>query len=140
MTARRAWGFEGGEDTWRSRAACRPVGGRPVAAPAMDTTDPGEAAPLIRRYCRTCPVSAQCHAEASELAAGTGKLTDAAGKPWGVWGGLVWVDGRPRRAPTGDSTRENCGTRGGHEAHRRNGEDSCLPCWQAEANRKKAAA
>lgn len=134
MTTRRAWDFEAPDASWQEQAACR------GQAPHMDTTDLAAAAGLIKRYCHTCPVLTRCRAEAETLASGTGYGTDRAGKPDGVWAGLVWFNGRPREAPLGEWTRPQCGSRAGAEAHRRFGERSCSPCWQADCERTRRAA
>lgn len=125
MSSRRAWDFETGEQPWQERAACHGT------APAMDTTDLAEAAPLIRKYCHSCQVLDECHAEVLSLAGASQYGTDRPAIPQGIWAGQVWKGRKPHDAPTGHKMRLSCGSNSGYETHRRNQETPCVPCYQA---------
>ncbi len=73
MTSRAPDTTSGSRNNWREQAACRPGTGHD-----LDTFFPnGNAIITAKRICATCPVTAQCLADA--LAAGPGLI--------GIWGG-----------------------------------------------------
>ncbi len=84
--------------TWLDHAACKVATPEDREAAFATNASPGEACGgspkqeaqrFINRYCTRCPVLEAC-----------AQYRDATKTPWGVWGGVLWVDGKP-------STRAN---------------------------------
>lgn len=105
--------------TWTDDAACRGMDSA-IFFPTV-----GHAADAARAVCAGCPVRAECLTEAL--------ATESAPHRFGVRGGMT-----PRERDTKARRRQirrvaPCGTEAGYKRHRRNNEDACWPC--REANR-----
>lgn len=127
--------------SWRDDAACRDMG------PALFYDNRGGAGNFkmgrVREICGTCPVRIDCLTYALE-----------AGERDGAWGGLTERERRKMRGqirrgtfpiidgvelqvtlrPTNNQWSARCGTKSGHDVHRRNGEQPCAPCLKAQAD------
>jgi hypothetical protein len=123
---------------WQRHAACA------TADPDLFLAETGHALREARAVCTACPVTAACLTAALAEERGT----PAAGRA-GIRGGLTpeqraelagpatepcpeapAAETRPRKRAAGPVV---CGTRGGYQKHRRNGEQACDLCRYANA-------
>lgn len=112
-------------DDWRAQAACA---GDPTPDRWFPVDSQRDLIVQLRKVCATCPVQAEC-------------LAEAPGE--GFWGGLTEseraVTKRRKIAPG-----SQCGTYKGHKAHKRHGEPQCDPCKAARSeydrNRRRVSA
>lgn len=104
---------------WRQQAECLGVD------PALFFAERGDDTAMAKWICSGCPVRDTCLQEAIDNL-----------EQFGIWGGY---SPRERRAISNGETVDErtlvavCGTRGGYQRHRRNGEESCDKCRAAEA-------
>jgi WhiB family redox-sensing transcriptional regulator len=119
---------------WMTEAACNGVD------PDLFFPERGDyrCVAIAKTICRTCPVREECL-----------EYAIVNGEKFGVWGGLSERERRRVRRARGLATRPggvaqpiNHGTDGGFQAHRRRGEDPCVPCADAHlvANRERSQA
>lgn len=100
-----------------------------IAPGQMDTMDPVQAEYVIYRFCRACPVVAECGAEAERIRDEIARQRKAHEVPDGVWAGRYWWRGRPRTAPLDQPKHGGCGHNGGVYTHRKLGEMPCVACY-----------
>ena len=119
---------------WMEHGNCRNVTAADLAATgaatAADMFHPTRgtavAVAICKTYCATCPVVAQC----LDMALDDSTLS-------GVWGNTSGRDRRTMRRrrrglrPGQRADAAQCGTVGGHSAHKRRGEAPCRPCTDA---------
>ncbi|HCA87553.1 MAG TPA: hypothetical protein DEQ61_20040 [Streptomyces sp.] len=104
---------------WRDQALCREVDPE-IMFPESSQTAIDEA----KQLCARCPVIDAC----SEWAITTGEQ-------FGIWGGMDQgqrAKARRERGFTAARTPAACGTESGAKRHRRNGEDPCGSCKEAQ--------
>lgn len=123
--------------SWAARAACRGLPLEPFFSEAeYKVAD-------AKRLCASCPVSVEC--------LDLGMSAEPAGSRYGIYGGLTPEErsklagekpktGRPAGKRSPRAHLSPCGTDAAYRRHHRYGEEPCVACRQANADRLRKQA